>query len=297
MKRLVASIITLAATHGLFGSGYYFVDREHPIHLDANFRYVGSADFKSSRYKHSHVNYADSKDKLYFSFFPSCKHTITVGLGYQYLKFDWNKNPRFRGDNYHYGDFSLAWISEAVQDWRFVVSGGFTVDAKKFDIHDSGVGYAFGFGRYCVSEDFGLHVGAVGWAGIRNGYALPIAGIDWQMSRCFRLHAIFPHDISLRFYFHPNWFLSASYEPFGDYRYPRRAHDGIGGFKDAIFEVYSRGAELRLNFFKGFCLEAGLGGGYNFGGWLYVKNKHNHKAKYFHYKGAPYGHAYLNFNF
>jgi hypothetical protein len=297
MRIVISCLIFLFSFQALSASSYYFIDPDHPVHLDLDAKVVGSAKFKTDPFDDSHVKYADSKNMLYYSYALNCHNYLSVGVGYSYLKFDWDKNPRFRQDEYHYGIGSISWISEALEDWRWVLSGGVTVDAKEFNFRHTGVGYAFGWGRYCACESLGLHVGALGWAGMRNGYALPIAGIDWQMTQCFRLHAIFPFDFTLRFYFDPQWYLAASYIPFGDYRYPRRAQDGIGRFDDAIFEVYSRGAELSLNFFKGKCFEAGLAGGWNLGGWIYIKDKHNHSAKYFQFKGAPYGHAYLSFNF
>src|SRR3972149_2876715 len=128
MRRSLFSLVILLFSSSLIAGGYTFVDRKHPFHVDTDVRAVQKASFSSSRFKDSHVTYADSYDTLYYSFNVNDKNSLSLGLGYSYLQFDWDKNPRFRGDRYQYGNLSLTWISTSLENWRWVITNGITVD-------------------------------------------------------------------------------------------------------------------------------------------------------------------------
>ena len=286
----------LLATAPLFSNACLFVDKQHPVHLDVEGRIAGPAKFRSSRFRDSNVKYADGKAKLYLSFCLDPRNSLSLGIGTQAMRFDWDKNPRFRTDDYYLADISLTWVTSRDQ-WRWVITGGGTVDFKDADFKESGVLYGVVWGRYAFNKAIAGHIGAFGFHGIKNTYGLPIIGFDWQLAKAWRLHAVFPIDMALRMYVHPHVFFSLKYATFGPWRYPWRASGGIGKFDRAIFNVYSNGVELNANYVNSSNLEAGLGIGWNFGGWIHIKDKHNHHGKYFNYKGAPYGRAYLGFNF
>jgi hypothetical protein len=40
-----------------------------------------------------------------------------------------------------------------------------------------------------------------------------------------------------------------------------------------------------------------VGGGWDFGGWIYIKDGHNHHGKYYHYESAPYAQGNLELTF
>lgn len=297
-KTWLLSTLLLCSSSLQASYGFFFIDKNHPAHIDTDGRYVGKADLKTDGFRGSQLQFADSHDMAYYSFFPNETNSLTVGLGYNFMRVDWDKNPRFKGSDYNYATGTLTWVSKSIESWRWVTMGGFTVDAEDLDFHKTGAGYGLLWGRYLYNDDIGIHVGAIAYGGMRNGYALPVFGIDWQAAKALRFHAIFPVDLSARLYLHKNWYISAASTPFGyPYRYPHRAHGGIGKYKDAIFEFYSQGAELSINYFQGFDFEAGVGGGWNFPGWLLIKDRHNDHPRYYKFKGAPFAHAYLNFSF
>lgn len=295
MKKLLP--LFLWATAPLFSSACLFVDQNHPVHFETEGRVVGPADFKSSRYADSNVKFADAVGKVYISFCLDRRNSLSLGLGYKYMRFDWDKNPRFREDNYNLADISLTWVTTSLHKWRWVITGGGTVDPRDVDFGETGVVYGVVWGRYAFNKCFAGHIGAFGFHGMQNTYGLPIIGFDWQIARAWRLHAIFPIDIALRMYVHPHWYFSLMYATFGPWRYPWRARDGIGRFDRAIFNVYSNGGEFNVNYANNSNFQFGLGLGWNFGGWIHIKDKHNTHSKYYTYKGAPYGRAYLGFNF
>lgn len=295
--RYALPIFVLASSFELV-TDYSFVNKSHPVHLDAEFRDVSPAEFRTHSVRHSKVHYEDAHAFLYYSHFLTPHNSLSWKVGYSFLEFDWPKNPRFTEDDYHFASASLGWVSTSLKDWRWIVSGAVSVDAQTWDFGQSGVYYGLMWGRYQYTNTIGLHIGCAGYVGVENGYMLPIVGIDWRASKNWQINAIFPINVSIEYFFNKYWSTSLMWATFGrPYRFPMRAHGGIGRYKNGIFEVYSKGAELDLNFKTGHTLSASIGAGWNFGGWIFIKDKHNHHGKYYKYDDAPYAQGKLTLTF
>lgn len=268
-------------------SDYYFVDPDRPWHVEGRYRAIAPADFKN--HKRGHVNFSDATAGLFYTQNLDDENFLVYELGYDLLRFDWEKNPRFRQKNFNYLVGSLGWVSTTLDRWRWVLNAGVSVDAAYMDFAKSAVGHAMMWGRFHFADNFGVHVGIYGWYGILNGRAWPIFGFDWKFSESWSATAIYPCDFSLTYSFADNWSIDAAYSCFGaPYRYPHRAHEGINGHHGSIFEVYSNGVELSLKFKFEHLLRASLGAGWNFGGWMLVRDSDNRHGKYYHYNSAPY---------
>lgn len=284
---LIASPVC-AAQYGF--SDYYFADPDRHLHVESSYRWIAEADFEKS--KRGHLNYSDLNAGLYYTHAIGDESTITYGAGYDFLRFLWSKNPQFSQSNFHYFSGSLGLVSMAVERWRWIVNAGFSVDASKFDFGPSGVYHTMLWGRYHFSDYFGVHVGVLGWYGVKNGRGFPVFGFDWRFNEQWSGNAIFPVDYSLAYSFDENLLIEAAYAGFGGpYKYPRRAHDG------QIFMVSSNGFDLALKYKFEHLLRASLGVGWNFGGWILIKNSENHHGKYYHFNSAPYAQASVALTF
>jgi hypothetical protein len=290
--------VAVCAFARLSASDYCFIDRAYNWHVDGEYRIVGEQEFKNhGKTAHSHVHYADAAASLYFTHTLTENNDLSWQLGYQYMKFDWDKNPRFRDDDFNYGIFSVALISTSAEQWRWVVNPGVAFDLETFNFGQSAVGYLLLWGRYQQSDILGLHIGFFGFYGAKNGYMMPVLGFDWEMSDRWSLHAIFPLDFSLNYAFNDTFSAALAYTGFGrPYRFPWRAHGGKGRFHDPIVEVFASGLELDLNMEMG-CFTAGIGAGWNFGGWILIKDHDNHHGNYYDFKGAPYAQVNAGFTF
>lgn len=278
---------------------YRFVQRDHPVHLAGQYRDVGKASFYSPHaVKHSKQTYADAFAYAYATHFVSPNNSLTWQAGWSQIHFHWPENPHFRGEDYPFASASLAWISTAIKDWRWIVGGATTVDATSFNFGRTGVYYGLLWGRYAYTRTLGLHVGTYAYYGVRNGYALPILGFDWRASDHWALAGIFPMHTALEYHVNPYWSFSLQGSAFGiPYRFPMRAKKGIKPYEDAIFEIFSTGAELDLRFTPGDTFFLSFGGGWNFGGWILIKDSHNRHGRYFKFNGAPYAQAQIRASF
>jgi hypothetical protein len=290
----------------LLAIDYTFVDidydratnKKFPWHVTGDYRKIGKADFRTHSVKHSHVHYTDAHASAYFSHYLTPHNALSWELGYSYMDFDWKGNPRFNQTEFHNALGSLALVSNCLERWRWIFNAGVTVDAKTFDFGSSAVYYGLMWGRYAFRRNIGLHIGAFAYGGIRNSYTLPIIGADWNFASCWKLNAIFPLEFSLEYTMTPRWSTALDYSTFGGpYRFPRRVDGGHGKYHDAIFSVYSNGLEWNLNYKRDSKFWAGIGAGWNFGGWILIKNRNNRHGKYYKFDGAPYAQANLAFNF
>lgn len=275
---------------------YTFAHPEHPFYLIGNYRAVGSADFR--RHSNGHLNYSDAYGSVYYSHFLNPENSFSWQLGYYHLGLDWDKNPRFHQKDFNYGMASLSYVCQSIKRWRFVTDIGVSVDTHTFDFGQTAVYYALLWGRYQWLDNLGLHAGFFGYVGVKNGYMLPVVGVDWVLHPRWKLNAVFPVDLSLTYQIRKRWYTALAYSNFGGpYRFPRRVTEKGGKFEHAIFEVYARGLELDLNYKNGNRIWMGLGAGYNFGGWIFIKNAHNRHGKYYKFEAAPFGQATLALNF
>lgn len=308
------TILFLLTSPLLLATDYTFVDLNSPWHFGMEFDeknkglhwhvegealYVGEAKITThGPFEGSKFTSATAIGSLYYSHFLNETNALSWQLAYNYFMFDWKENPRFSQRNFHYGLASMAWISHGMDDWRWVVSGGLTANLQMLDeFGRSAVGYGFIWGRYVYNLNVGLHAGLFGYGGANNGRALPILGVDFTLNK-WKLFVIMPLDLSLEYHFSDRWFGSLAMSSLGGpYRFPWRFSGGKGRFENGIFEFYSRGLDLTINYNYETTFGARFGAGYNFGGWALIKDEHNRHGRYYKFDGAPYALGELAFTF
>lgn len=298
MNRFLLVLLALSLSSFVLLTDYGFINKPAPFHLEADYRQVASAKFSTKEVRGDHLRYADGEASAYYSYFLNKENALVGQLGYYYNKVDWQNNPFFTGSHYNYGIASLAWVSTALERWRWILAFSNSVDLHTFNWGQSGIYYGLMWGRYAVRHNIGIHVGWYGWVGVENDYLFPVLGIDYQPTPRWQINAIFPIDASITYFFGHNWGLRAAYANFGrPYRMPHRMHGGKGAYHDGIFAINSSGVELDLRYNWSDHLFLLIGGGYNTGGWIQVQNRKGNHKHYDNFDGAPYGVARITGSF
>ena len=288
----------IEATDYTFLNADTFVAQDKVFHFEADYGRVAPAKITTGDVFGTKMHYSEGNSALYFSHFLDKENALTWQVGANYTGLGWDENPRFTGNNYTYGIGSLTWISHALNHWRWVVNGGVAVDTYTFNFGRSAVYYSMLWGRYQHLEDLGIHIGFFAYYGAKNGYVLPILGLDYQFTPKLELKAVFPIDISLNYRFVRHWMTSLIFTSLGGpYRFPRKMHGGIGEFHNGVFKVYSTVLEWDLKFLQDDVFKIGAGAGWNFGGWIQTSTSDNHDKKYYHFNGAAYGRVYATLTF
>jgi hypothetical protein len=268
-------------------------------HLEGIYRKVASQEFTTSGpSKGSHLHYSDAFASGYYTHFIDPKNALVGQVGYAYMGLHWDQNPRFTQQDFHLALASLSWISNSMDNWRWIINMGSTIDAVTFNYWESGVFYGMLWGRYHFADWLGLHAGFLGYTGVGTGFVFPIFGADWTPNKHWKINAIFPLDISVEYLFDDHWSTSLNYATFGGpYRYPYRVRGGHGKYREAVVQAYSKGIELDLEYKLKPNFVASIGGGWNFGGWVLIKNRHGTHGRYFKFNSAPYAQASIAFTF
>ena len=288
MYKLAAfSLLATLAYSAEYGfSTYNFVHEDSPIHVEARYRNIFGANFEKERY--GKLYYADGYASVNYTGFVDEDNALSACFQYDYLKVDWDKNPWFNQKNFNYATFSLGYITTIVERWRWVLSAGFSVDSDSFNFHQTAVYHGIFWGRYQFQDYCGIHVGFTGWYGCLNGYALAILGADWMFGSSVKMMVVFPFESSLKYIINDSWSFDAAYSGFGGpYRYPRRANHGFVS-SHPIFEIYSNAADFNFNYHCKQTLRLSVGGGWNFGGWVWIADENSHHGRYYQYNSAPY---------
>lgn len=277
---------------------YNFATKKLPVHVDAEYRYCFDANIAGKGLSPTKLQQSDGDASIYFLQHVNQENTIAYQVGYYYERLHLDNNPFYTGSNYQNGVASIAWITNSVKDWTWILSFANSVDATTWNWGQTGVYYGYMWGRYAFHKSVGVHIGWYGYVGVKNDYVLPILGFDYRIAKRLQLNVIFPVDLSLTYYATDHFSLAAKYTYFGrPYRMPRRIHGGIGTYKNGIIENFANAAELDLTYktSKYFTLTATSG--WNFGGWVLIRDSDNKHGKYLDYDGSVFLRAALNATF
>jgi len=285
------------AAHSIAATDFMWIHDGHHVDLDVEARHVFPADFETDKYKQLH--YDDGYAALYLAH-NLCNpcHSLAYEVGYSFFRLGWKENPRFSEQDFNFATASISYISTGLDDWRWVLRAGVSVDSDDFDFGQTALYYGLAWGRYQISDCAGAHVGAFGYAGVENNYFLPVLGLDWTFCDKWTINAIFPLKADIEYAFNDTFDIALNFRTFGGpYKSPKRVPGGHGRYHDAIFSVYSSGLELDLNYHCGTWFTAEIGGGWNFGGWVNIKDHENRHGKYYKFDGAPYVEASVSISF
>lgn len=299
MQRYLATLALCSCPFFVWGTDYSFLNEEVFVkqkslwHFESDYSKIAPAKMTTSDVYGSKLHYSEANASMYFSHFINNENALAWQAGANYTDINWKENPRFTDNNYIYGITSLSWVSNSIEKWRWVINGGVAFDARTWNFGKSAVYFTTLWGRYCAKDNLGIHLGFFAYYGALNGYVLPILGIDWWMSSKWELKAVFPIDASLNYHFSKHFTTSILATSMGGpYRFPRRAHGGIGEFEDGIFKVYSTTAEWNIKFKQKDFFYIGAGAGWDFGGWIQISDSHSRHKKYYNFNGAPYGRVF-----
>jgi hypothetical protein len=300
MNKLIWSCLLASSLYGYeYGFvGYEFIHPEHPVHVAGRFRQAGQAKLEDGL--PGHLRYADASTSAYYTHYldQNYENSLTLGLGYDYLGLDWKKNPYFKDTDFHYSTLSLGYVTTSIDKWRWVLNTGTTVDSAHMNFGKTGVYHGMAWGRYQYGNKIGVHIGTTGWYGVKNGYILPIFGLDWRPNTDWTINAIFPLNISVAYHIDENWTTEAAFSGFGGpYRYFRRAHEGLGNLKDPIFSLYAKGFDANVKYNLNHLLQVNLGLGWSSGGKILIKNEDNLPHGWHGFKSTVYGQISASFTY
>lgn len=257
-----------------------------PLSINSSFDYISNSKIAKGFFKNDEVRFAEGTVDAGFVFYysPAYSEATNLSLGYTETLLDWEQNPWFSQKRFSTVSLALGGFTGRLSDWmwrgqlqvNYDTGSQFSAEYFNYDL--------ILWGRYSTWESFGLHIGLVAQTGMRMDRVFPILGIDWQISKKWKLSAIFPMNISLEYAATSSWFLSIA----------ARAFDSRHRVKDneshprSVVRYLNAGAECMVKYAKGLWT-FNIHGGTTLGGRYRIANQRNHYAHNYKLKPSPYG--------
>ena len=291
MLKKILVALSLASSLSAFdlclATSYPYVDNYHYLDWENYLSIVAPASVDKSGFRNSDFKYAEGASSYFINAYIDDHNALSFQLGYGLMKIDWDQNPFFNQEYFHDAVFSIAYITTALENWRWIFNLGAHVDAEHWDP----INYAFYnytmWGRYQAFDCLGLHVGLVATSGNERTQVLPILGLDLNMGKKWKLALVYPCEGSLNFTPYPFWTISATYRGFGGYYKSFHRVGANEPLPRAVVSVFSTGFDLGMTLRSTFA-KLEFYGGYNIGGWMEIANQHGDNKRYVHFDGAGY---------
>lgn len=264
----------------------------HPIHVGGNFIQIGSANLDPKHQPQDGQLTFNKGNAFAYIFLPISECSFFLPrVEWNTFTMDWNHNPRFNETHFHYMQFALTFLSQAVETWRWVARIDYNIDIKHFSHPRTyGLFSALLWGTHELNEKWHYHIGALGYTGFEGQEIYPIIGFDYAPAEKWLIQAIFPMNYSVEYALNKRWRFAIKGRPLKE----RFRTGGLEPSPRSVFSYSTFGAEFNVHYERFLQLELEFYAGYNFGGDFYIKNRHGHHALYTHLHGAPYGGISLN---
>jgi hypothetical protein len=266
----------------------------HPIHAGGNLLAIGNAGVEHKDGSDFGKMSFNKENAFVYGFVPISRTSYFLPrVEWNTFSLDWNENPKFNQHRYDFIQFALTFLSIAVEKWRWIARADYNTDVNHFGHSRYGLFSALLWGTHEMHRKWHYHVGAFGYTGYEGQEIYPVIGADYAPNKKWLFQIVFPITYSIEYALNPEWRLSLKGRPLKE-----RFRTGPDEPQPrSVFSYSSVGAEINLHYEKFLKVEAEIFAGYNFGGDLYVKNSHGHKALYTNVSGAPYLGASLNWGF
>ncbi len=263
----------------------------HPLHVGGNLIAVGRADIEKKRGGDDGDLFYDKANAFAYFLLPisDCSFFIPR-VEWNTFTMDWNHNPRFHETHFHFVQFALSFLTQAVETWKWIARIDYNMDIKHFHSHKYALFSALLWGIHEFRENWHYHVGALGYTGFEGQEIYPIIGLDYALNKKWLFQAVFPIQYSIEYALTDEWRLSLKGRPFKE----RFRTGKLEPSPRSVFSYSTTGLEFNVHYEKFLRLEIELFAGYNFGGDFYIKNRNGRNALYTYVGGAPYAGLTLN---
>ncbi len=252
--------------------------------IKANGNVSGEAKFNTGDVKGQNFRFGEAEAAGSFIHLISDNFGYSLSIGYQYTLMDWKENPAFRNNDFHNGYVSLGVKGRSCDCWTWQAEVSANADLDLFNEHSTLYLYG-GWGTHEVNSCFSTSVGFIGRSGIRQDRFWPVLGFQWDFTKSWSLHFVFPVDMALIYKINDSWATALVYRIFNN-RHRLGPNEPLA---NGIVEYRNSGLELALNYNYGPIFSANIHAGVLAEGDLKVSNYHDRFST--HYKADPTGYV------
>lgn len=260
--------------------------------LHASYLGTGEAKIDEPGREEEGIGFSQTVGKASYTHRVDEESGLVFDIGHSSTQIDWDKNPSFAEKTHSYLNLQVGGYSLKIPNWLWRGAIGTDVDAEELSFSHYALYKGTMWGRYALSDMFGLHIGFTGTSGLRRDKVYPILGVDYAPSSKWKLSFIFPVDISANYAIDDNWSLAATARTFRvRHRLSQKEATSRG-----IFDYRSFGGDLSLNYLIGsFLAKAYVGTTYS--GDLKVVDSKGRDPVFYKFNGTLYLGSNLTYKF
>ncbi|MBJ7449365.1 MAG: hypothetical protein JHC93_03275 [Parachlamydiales bacterium] len=203
---------------------------------------VANAKFKTSDVRYQDLLFNEADGDLYFTFAPTSEETVTFGAGWGHTTLKWDENPFFSQTNFDVVKLGVIATTDRFTDWFWQGSIYTNRQSNKIGSSNDAIYTTEVWGRWSVTEAFGLNFGFINQLGLKTIELYPIIGFDYRANCNWKINLVYPTNISVNYDFADHWTASASARFFKT----RHRVDSDQAVPFAIFQYQTVGGELAL---------------------------------------------------
>lgn len=293
MKRLIPylTVLSFAFTNAIFATT---PTQDAPkdvgpdIKVSALYNNVTRAKFtRPHSERHHHLTYKQGivlgtyKHKL------ESDRKLKFGLGYMGTEFHFSHHPRTTSFKERHFDNLLVQLGASTKElerWKWDAELGMQINTEHFHLSRYTFFSGMLHGRHDWRENCHLHVGILGFSGMRYSRMLPIIGFDYKFSNKWKLNAVFPLNTSIVYSITEQLALDAGIR----FMLSRQRLGDSGHYKRGLVAYTNWGAEVGLNYALNQYVRFNVHLGESFAGRMRISTKHDHHRKHLRLDPALY---------
>lgn len=262
--------------------------------LQANFDAVGRTKFREGCSDDLQFYQGELEGSFVFYADRCYEELALLSLSYTNTFFDWNHNPFFHQKHFNIFSVKLGASTHRLDRWYWVGELVANFDIDHFsDLNDYTNFDFLAWGRYTYCPNFGVHIGFLGYTGMKIDRVYPIVGFDYRLNSKWKFNAIFPVNISIVYTYNRCWSTYIG-SRFIDVRYRVNKHSTLS---KGLWAYRTVGAEVGLNYDYNSIINFNAHIGSTFGGRVKIANRHNHHSRRFRLNPAGYVGAQCDIRF
>ncbi len=284
---LIISFFSLACTSLLLADDTQNSNAPN-IEMTCSYNHVNRAKFKHpSSQRHHHLTFSEGYVLGTYIQKLKSKSELLYGLGYMNTKFHFSHHPKrtsFKQSNFNNLLAQFGAVTQEIEKWKLEGQIGLQMNTE----HLASSRYTFVSGLLHGVQDYNdqskLHVGIVGYAGMRYTRILPIIGFDYKFSDQWKLNAVFPLNMSVVYSINKYLSLDASIR----YFLTRQRLNDHGHYPRGLVAYRNWGAETGVNYQINERMSVNVHVGESFAGRMRISTRKDSHRKHLKLDSAMY---------
>lgn len=266
-----------------------------PFRIDLRTDFIGESKTTNDLYRGEKLHYSESQADISGVFYYDADNheALLAQFGFNSTQLYWQENPLFDQRYFNNYIFALTGVTQRLCGWTWQAYASMNMDSKNVGLNNFTTYDLIMWGKYQYTNNINVHVGFLGWTGLKIDKILPILGFDWTFCDKWTINAIFPINVSVIYAINDRWNVTAA----GRFFWNRHRIQKDELLTEGIWEYRNSGAELGVNYFLHNLATVNLHVGYAFGGNVQLSNKNHKHTKKYEFESAPYAGGEISVNF